>query len=156
MGAASKKSENKVYCFPTLEIDRTEESEEVQVGKIFTNKRPASTSGIRRKVFPLPLSDEVLKRKIKPKRFLVAIHYHYPLVNFPPALKNEIEQMEDFFGLQKGQRGEGTFIYGGRLLATMTYRVNLKPESTRGFRKALCDVLDRYGAEIINYQISRT
>jgi len=160
MGVA-KKIANGSHRHLSLSANRSTEDENQSEKKPEASKRPTTISGVRKKAYVSPQPPEAVEevaeeRKIDPKRFLVVIHYHYPPVIFPQALKYEIGQLESFFRIKPNFRGEGTVIHSGRLLATMTYRFNLKLDNARGFRKALCDILDRYGVEIVDYKIGRT
>jgi len=140
----------------TMRLEADENVEQAtKFREAYVAQQRSSISGVRKKN-RLPSSPvEFEPYVIVPKQFLIVVHYHYPLVVFPRGLKEELNELEEFFSIRLNQRGEGTLIQGGRLLATMTYRTNMKPVNVLGFRKTLCELLDRYGVEIINYKITR-
>lgn len=117
--------------------------------------RNARISGVRRRVPRFENEWGILvERKIEQKRFVVIIRYDYPMVVFPVTLLEEMKNIEEFFGIS--QRGEGSNVHEGRMLATLTYRLNQGPDVVRGFSKTIRELLERYGVEIINYEIART
>lgn len=129
-----------------LEGDFDEEGEPV-----WPLHRPGSrVSGYRIKRVCPPRS-----RKPVPRRYGVLIRYHYPLVIFPPALKSELKELEEFFGIGAHQRGEGSSVHQGRMTATLSYRLSNKVDAVRGLAKAVVELLDRYGAETMGHEIRR-
>lgn len=155
MGAASKSLKNQYSYLRVAEIQANVEKHEVEQ-TANSPKRAKAISGVRKKIAPPPLPEEAVRQRIEPKRFLVLVHYVYPFVVFPEELQDELRELEDFFSILPNQRGEGTIVQHQRLLATISYRLNVKPHNACGFRKTLCELLERYGVEVIDYKISRT
>ena len=92
-------------------------------------------------------------RKISPKRFLLVIRYHYPLVDFPQELKDELREIELFFGID--QHGEGSTVHEGRMVATLSYRLAGDVDVVRNFNSTVEGLLYRHVIETLGHEISR-
>lgn len=110
----------------------------------------SKTSGFRIKV-PNEIQEKITPPT--PKRFLISIKYHYPLVYFPPSLEEELGEVQEFFSVST--RGSGSVVHSDRMVSVLTYRVNFDIEKTRSFSRIIVGILDRYGVEIITDEIIR-
>ena len=111
-------------------------------------------SGVRQKTSRATTTDWLQSnREIAPKRFLLVLRYHYPFVIFPQQLESELRAVESKFGVK--QRGEGSNVYEGRLVATLAYRIAGNIISVRDFSNEAKNVLDRFGVELMGHEISR-
>lgn len=151
MGAASKKNASQYHRM--LKVVESNTGTTVLDQKEPFLKKTKAKSGVRAKVASTPEPVDVVEQKADPKQYLLYIHYHYFAAVFPEGLKFELLELEDFFGIRRNQRGEGTTVQCERLLATISYRFKLGPVEARGFRKTLCNLLKRYGIEIVHSEL---